>query len=69
MRNKKQRSKNKDKDKDKALPYKQCLNCGTELNGMFCHKCGQQALDKTPTVKEFIVEYMNHAFIWDGFCA
>lgn len=30
MRNKKQRSKNK--DIDKALPYKQCLNCGTELN-------------------------------------
>ena len=26
-----------------SLPYKHCLNCGTELNGMYCHVCGQQA--------------------------
>lgn len=47
------------------LPYKHCLNCGTELNGMYCHACGQQATSKTPTVTGFIMEYLNNAFIWD----
>ena len=48
-----------------SLPYKHCLNCGTELNGMYCHVCGQQATSKTPTVTGFIMEYLNNAFIWD----
>ena len=52
-------------DKDSELPYKHCLNCGAELNGRFCHKCGQQAVSKTPTVFGFIIEYINNAFIWD----
>ncbi|MBR4160421.1 MAG: DUF3667 domain-containing protein [Bacteroidaceae bacterium] len=47
------------------LPYKNCLNCGAELKGMYCHNCGQMATSKTPTVKEFILEYLNNAFIWD----
>ena len=48
------------------IPYKYCLNCGEELHGMFCHKCGQQATSKTPTVGGFILEYLNNAFIWDS---
>ena len=56
---------NKQQDKDNNLPYRYCLNCGTELNGRFCHKCGQQATSKTPTVFGFIIEYINNAFIWD----
>ena len=51
--------------KTSNIPYKHCLNCGTELNGMYCHVCGQQATSKTPTVWEFIIEYFNNAFIWD----
>ena len=47
------------------LPYKHCLNCGSELQGMYCHVCGQQATSKTPTIPEFIIEYINNAFIWD----
>lgn len=49
----------------KNLPYQHCLNCGTELNGMYCHECGQRATSKTPTVGGFILEYLNNAFIWD----
>ena len=48
-----------------VAPYEKCLNCGTELQGLYCHKCGQQASNPTPTVWEFILEYMNNAFIWD----
>ena len=47
------------------IDYTHCLNCGTELNGKFCHICGQQAINKTPTVKGFIIEYLCNAFIWD----
>ena len=47
------------------LPYTHCLNCGTELQGHFCHVCGQGAVKKTPSVAAFIIEYINNAFIWD----
>ena len=42
-----------------------CLNCGTELNGEYCHVCGQQAGKSNSTVRGFIMEYVNNAFIWD----
>ena len=45
--------------------YKHCLNCQTELHGNYCHVCGQHATNAKPTVKEFIIEYLNIAFIWD----
>ena len=48
--------------------YKHCLNCGAELNGMYCHQCGQHATSKTPTIGGFVMEYMNTAFIWDSKC-
>lgn len=48
-----------------VVPYEKCLNCGTELQGMYCHKCGQYASSPTPKVWEFILEYLNNAFIWD----
>ena len=47
------------------IPYKHCLNCGAELQGMYCHVCGQEATSKTPTVWSFLLEYANNAFIWD----
>ena len=25
--------------------YERCMNCGTPLKGMYCHQCGQYALD------------------------
>ena len=42
-----------------------CLNCQTELHGAYCHVCGQKATQRKPTVKEFILEYLNIAFVWD----
>ena len=51
--------------KEGETPYKSCLNCGTDLRGMYCHKCGQQASSPTPKVSEFILEYLNNAYIWD----
>ena len=54
--------------KEEIAPYKQCLNCGENLQGVYCHKCGQRATNPTPKVWEFILEYMNNAFIWDSKC-
>ena len=51
-----------------VAPYKQCLNCGADLQGIYCHKCGQEACNPTPKVWEFILEYANNAFIWDPKC-
>ena len=60
-------NKNEDQSKKQAkLPYTHCLNCGAELQGKYCHVCGQEATSKTPTVGAFLVEYANHAFIWDS---
>jgi hypothetical protein len=48
------------------IEYKYCLNCNSELHGKYCHVCGQQATSAKPTVKEFLMEYLNIAFIWDA---
>ena len=48
------------------LPYEHCPNCGAELKGKYCHVCGQKVACKTITIFGFIVEYINHAFIWDS---
>ena len=48
------------------LPYKKCLNCGTELSGMYCHNCGQYATSHKFSMKEFIVEYLGNAYMWDS---
>lgn len=62
--------KNKQKSKAKSIqdnrPYANCLNCGSELKGMYCHVCGQEATSKTPTIAGFVKEYLNNAFIWDS---
>lgn len=47
------------------ISYKHCLNCQTELHGNYCHVCGQKATNTKPTIKEFILEYLNIAFVWD----
>jgi hypothetical protein len=56
----------KPKVKNNDIPYKHCLNCGSELNGKYCHNCGQQATSPNPPTKEFIMEYINNAFMWDS---
>ena len=43
----------------------QCLNCGTELKGSYCHECGQKMSNSTHGVKDFLLEYLNNAYMWD----
>ena len=53
-------------DKPTVLPYKHCLNCGTELVGNFCHNCGQEAVSGSPTVIGLFLEYLSETFVWDS---
>lgn len=43
----------------------QCSNCGTELKGTYCHECGQKVSNSTHGVKDFLLEYLNNAYMWD----
>lgn len=48
-----------------AANYKNCLNCNAELQGTFCHQCGQQAANPVPSVGSFIMEYICNMFSFD----
>ena len=46
-----------------AMPtYTHCMNCGEELVGMFCHKCGQYASTPVMKISGFIKEYILNLF-------
>lgn len=45
---------------DKKPSYTHCKNCGAELQGMYCHKCGQEAVTGLPKMWVFFMEYINH---------
>ena len=55
----------KAKEQEPDIPYKHCLNCNTELQGNYCHICGQQAINPKPSVRDFIMEYLDNAYMWD----
>ena len=51
---------------DEMPPYTHCLNCGTELKGMFCHRCGQDASSVNPNRRAFVKEYIWNALPLDN---
>ena len=42
--------------------YKHCMNCGEELVGMYCHRCGQYASPPVMKLSEFIKDYVRNLF-------
>lgn len=46
--------------------YKYCKNCGTELKGMYCHKCGQYALDTEQPFWKYILQYFENVYQFDS---
>ena len=41
-----------------------CLNCGTPLQGKFCHACGQKQIEPSErTLKYFVSEFLGSAFL------
>lgn len=46
--------------------YTYCKNCGTELKGMYCHKCGQYALDVEQPFWKYIKQYFENVYQFDS---
>ena len=46
--------------------YKCCMNCGTPLKGMYCHQCGQYALDIYQPIWKYIRQYFENMYQFDG---
>lgn len=45
---------------DAKPPYTHCLNCNTELTGIYCHKCGQYASLPANNMSTFAKEYIKN---------
>lgn len=51
----------------KTVPgYRFCKNCGCELKGMYCHQCGQYALDTEQPFWKYILQYFENVYQFDG---
>ena len=46
--------------------YTRCMNCGTTLKGMYCHQCGQYALDIHQPIWKYIRQYFENVYQFDG---
>lgn len=46
--------------------YTHCMNCGTPLKGMYCHQCGQYALDTHQPIWKYIRQYFENMYQFDG---
>lgn len=46
--------------------YTHCKNCGTELKGMYCHNCGQYALDTEQPFWKYIKQYFENVYQFDS---
>lgn len=46
--------------------YTYCMNCGTPLKGMYCHQCGQYALDIHQPIWKYIRQYFENMYQFDG---
>lgn len=49
-----------------AAPAQACMNCGAPLAGAYCSACGQEARIETPTVGEFVREFVQDQMALEG---
>ena len=47
-------------------PYPNCWNCGAELVGAYCHKCGQYATPTHPKMISFLSNYIENVFMLES---
>ena len=43
-----------------------CMNCGAPLGGAYCAACGQESRIETPTVREFVREFVQDQMALEG---
>lgn len=51
--------------KKKTPKYSCCKNCGTTLEGMYCHRCGQYALDVEQPFWKYVRQYFENVYQFD----
>lgn len=56
----------KRRDRKMIPAYPICKNCGEPLQGIYCHRCGQYALDINQPFGRYIIEYFSNAYQYDG---
>lgn len=45
----------------------QCLNCDTDINGSFCHACGQSVRDTTDrSIGKLLSDFLDNIFFFDN---
>lgn len=52
--------------KKRDIPYTHCKNCGTELTGIYCHQCGQHALELDQSFWKYIYTQISLAYQFDN---
>ncbi len=51
----------------KSVPaYTHCKNCGERLMGMYCHRCGQYALDIEQPFWKYVKQYFENVYQFDS---
>jgi len=50
----------------KSGGHKNCLNCGTELKGLYCHVCGQKDLPQRQSTRELLVNFISSFTEYEG---
>ena len=50
----------------KSGNHKNCLNCGSELKGHYCHECGQKDLPKRQTILELLSNFVSSFSNYEG---
>ena len=51
----------------KSVPaYTHCKNCGEKLMGMYCHRCGQYALDIEQPFWKYVKQYFENVYQFDS---
>lgn len=51
---------------NKPHPNEFCLNCGTKLQDVFCHHCGQKDIPRRQTLAELLANFISSFWSYDG---
>src|SRR6266699_6904337 len=54
------------RNNDREKPPTHCENCGAQLEGHWCAKCGQPAIDYRRSFRHVIADLLNEFLNWDS---
>lgn len=47
-------------------PNENCLNCGTKLEDLYCHHCGQKDIPRRQTLGELFINFISSFWSYEG---